>query len=82
MTKIAKNYKPSEKEKFMNAKMKEYFRLKLINWKKNLLKESSNTLNNLKKEADKTVLVCRNCHAEIHSGLHNEFINNLLNKMV
>ena len=34
--------------------MKEYFRLKLINWKKNLLKESSNTLNNLQKEDNVT----------------------------
>ena len=50
MTKISKKYKPSNKEKFMNAKMKEYFRLKLINWKKELLKESSNTLSNLKKD--------------------------------
>ena len=50
MTKIPKNYKPSHKEKFMNAKMKEYFRLKLMNWKKSLLKESSNTINNLQNE--------------------------------
>ena len=50
MTKLPKNYKPSEKEKFMNAKMKEYFRLKLINWKKELLKESSLTLNNLQND--------------------------------
>ena len=50
MTKIAKNYKPTQKEKFMNAKMKEYFRLKLINWKSELLKESSQTLNNLQNE--------------------------------
>ena len=49
MSKILNNYKPSHKEKFMNAKMKEYFRLKLVNWKKNLLKESSQTLNNLQK---------------------------------
>ena len=50
MVKISKNYKPSKKEKFMNPMMKQYFRLKLINWKNNLLKESSNTLNNLQKE--------------------------------
>ena len=50
MVKIPKNYKPSKKEKFMNPTMKKYFRLKLINWKNNLLKESSNTLNNLQKE--------------------------------
>ena len=50
MVKIPKNYKPSKKEKFMNPTMKQYFRLKLINWKNNLLKESSNTLSNLQKE--------------------------------
>ena len=44
-----KNYKPSQKEKFMNAKMKKYFKAKLIHWKKDLLKESSLTLNNLQK---------------------------------
>jgi len=50
MTKLPKNYKPTQKEKFMNSKMKEYFRLKLINWKNELLKESSQTLNNLQSE--------------------------------
>tara|TARA_B100000686_G_scaffold264904_1_gene279068 strand:+ start:235 stop:645 length:411 start_codon:yes stop_codon:yes gene_type:complete len=47
MTKKTKNYKPTQKEKFMNNKMKEYFRLKLIKWKKDLLNESNQTLNNL-----------------------------------
>ena len=50
MTKIPKNYKPTKKEKFMNAKMKEFFRQKLVSWKKDLLKESSQTLNNLQNE--------------------------------
>ena len=50
MTKLSKNYKPTQKEKFMNAKMKEYFRQKLENWKQDLLKESSQTLNNLQNE--------------------------------
>ena len=50
MTKLPKNYKPTKKEKFMNAKMKEYFRQKLVNWKKDLLKESFQTLNNLQNE--------------------------------
>ena len=49
MTKISKNYKPTQKEKFMGAKMKEYFRLKLMDWKNELLKESSQTLENLQK---------------------------------
>ena len=50
MTKLPKNYKPTQKEKFMNAKMREYFRQKLLSWKKDLLKESSQTLNNLQNE--------------------------------
>ena len=50
MAKISKKYKPTQKEKFMNAKMKEYFRQKLENWKNELLKESSQTLNNLQSE--------------------------------
>ena len=35
----------------------------------------------LLKEADKTILVCSNCHGEVHEGLHDEFINNLLKKV-
>ena len=50
MAKISKTYKPTQKEKFMNAKMKEYFKQKLENWKSELLKESSQTLNNLQTE--------------------------------
>ena len=50
MAKISKTYKPTQKEKFMNAKMKEYFRQKLEAWKNELLRESSQTLNNLQTE--------------------------------
>ena len=50
MAKISKIYRPTQKEKFMNAKMKEYFRQKLENWKSELLKESSQTINNLQTE--------------------------------
>ena len=50
MAKISKNYKPTQKEKFMNAKMKENFKQKLLNWKNELLKESSQTLNNLQSD--------------------------------
>ena len=50
MAKISKNCKPTQKEKFMNAKMKEYFKQKLLSWKNELLKESSQTLNNLQSD--------------------------------
>ena len=50
MAKISKTYKPTQKEKFMNAKMKEYFKQKLLNWKDELLKESNQTLSNLQSD--------------------------------
>ena len=46
--KISKKYRPTEKEKFMNNKMKEYFRQKLLKWKTELLRGSSETITNLK----------------------------------
>ena len=50
MAKISKTYKPTQKEKFMNAKMKEYFKQKLLKWKSELLKESNQTLSNLQSD--------------------------------
>ena len=50
MAKISKNYRPTQKEKFMSAKMKEYFKQKLLDWKNELLKESNQTLNNLQSD--------------------------------
>ena len=44
---ISKKYKPTSKEKFMNNKMKEFFRQKLLDWKQSLLKESYETIHNL-----------------------------------
>lgn len=40
-------YRPSDDEPFMNERMLEYFRQKLLNWKEQLLQESSETLENL-----------------------------------
>ncbi|MBI5264109.1 MAG: RNA polymerase-binding protein DksA [Bradyrhizobium sp.] len=45
-----KNYRPSEKEPFMNDRQKEYFRLKLLSWKEEILKESKLTLQALQEE--------------------------------
>jgi len=38
------DYKPSDKEEFMNPVMKEYFRQKLMDWRNELLRESSETI--------------------------------------
>jgi DnaK suppressor protein len=50
MTKLAKGYKPTEKEKYMSAAQLEYFRQKLLAWRDDLLAESQETINNLKEE--------------------------------
>lgn len=41
------DYKPSSKEAFMSPMMLEFFRQKLLDWKDELLKESSDTLEHL-----------------------------------
>lgn len=47
---MSPDYKPTEKEPFMNAKMLAYFRKKLLDWKAELLKESGETLHHLQEE--------------------------------
>lgn len=44
---VPPDYRPTEKEPFMNPKQLEYFRRKLINWRGELLKESEETLESL-----------------------------------
>lgn len=44
---LPSNYKPTEDEPFMNPQMREYFRLKLIDWRNELLQASSETIQNL-----------------------------------
>jgi hypothetical protein len=39
-------------------------------------------LEKLKKEIDKCILVCRNCHAEIHEGLHPQYLINVTCKSI
>lgn len=48
---LPKNYKPTEKENFMSARQREYFRRKLLSWREELLDESSETLKNMQEES-------------------------------
>ena len=45
-----KNYRPSEKEPFMNDRQRDYFRAKLLAWKDEILRESRVTLQTLQEE--------------------------------
>lgn len=44
---LSPDYKPSPKEPFMNPRMREYFRQKLLGWRAELVKESNETLQTL-----------------------------------
>jgi len=44
------SYKPSEKETYMNPQMLEYFRLKLVEWKESILRDTDTTLQELHEE--------------------------------
>lgn len=37
-----------------------------------IAKRKDISLEKLKKEVDKTILVCKNCHQEIHAGIHTD----------
>ena len=50
-TRLPKNYTPSDKEPFMNAKQKEFFRRKLNDWRKEIINETKETLSNLQYES-------------------------------
>ncbi|MEQ1705243.1 MAG: RNA polymerase-binding protein DksA [Rickettsiales bacterium] len=50
MSAKAVNYKPSEKEEYMNKNQLEYFKQKLLAWREELITESQETINNLKEE--------------------------------
>ncbi len=47
-----KGYKPSDKEDFMNARQKAYFRKKLEDWKDDILAGAKTTISNLQAQSN------------------------------
>jgi DnaK suppressor protein len=47
---IPAGYKPTEEEAYMNPVMLAYFRQKLVDWRTELLRDSQETIDNLKEE--------------------------------
>jgi DnaK suppressor protein len=45
-----KYYRPSDREPFMSDRQRDYFRLKLLAWKEDILKEARDTLQHLQDE--------------------------------
>lgn len=50
MVTVPPNYKPTEKEPYMNPVMLEYFRQKLVAWKASILEDADSTLQDLQEE--------------------------------
>ncbi|MGY9057754.1 MAG: RNA polymerase-binding protein DksA [Alphaproteobacteria bacterium] len=50
-TVLSPEYRPSEAEEFMNPLQLEYFRLRLLDWRTQLIEDSEGTLSNLQKES-------------------------------
>ena len=44
---LSEGYSPFEDEPFMNERHQEYFRLKLLSWKEDIIRESKSTIENL-----------------------------------
>ena len=44
------NYRPTDGEEFMNPRMREYFRRRLLDWKDEILRDAQVTLQNLQEE--------------------------------
>ena len=51
ITVLPEGYKPSANEEFMNDRQREYFRLKLLSWRTELLDEANQTIANLSTES-------------------------------
>ncbi|MBL4907575.1 MAG: RNA polymerase-binding protein DksA [Sneathiella sp.] len=50
---ISDDYRPSEDEPFMNSRQQEYFRMKLLRWRTEILEDASQTIVNLQEETVK-----------------------------
>jgi DnaK suppressor protein len=63
------NYRPSEDEPFMNDRQREYFRLKLLRWKTEILEEARETLANLQTEESQHADLADRASTETDRGL-------------
>ena len=52
---VTADYVPSEDEPFMNERQKSYFRLKLVTWKNDILREARETSKSFSKKTPTTL---------------------------
>jgi DnaK suppressor protein len=68
-TTLSPKYKPTAKEKFMNAKQLEYFRQKLHAWRSELVEEASETRQNLQETSSVEADIADRASAETDRSL-------------
>ena len=68
-TTLSPSYKPTAKEKFMNAKQQEYFRQKLHAWRSELVEEASETRQNLQETSSVEADIADRASAETDRSL-------------
>ena len=66
---VPPDYRPTEKEPFMNSKQQEYFRRKLVNWRAELLKASEETLESLQEGGTQEPDLADRASAEMERAL-------------
>ena len=68
-TVLPEDYRPNEGEEFMNEHQLEYFRLKLLKWKEDILRESRETVSHLQKETENHADVADRASSETDRSL-------------
>ena len=67
---VDKIYRPTDREPFMNERQREYFRLKLLDWREDILNVARETLQNLQ-DANQIIPTSPTAHRRKPTGLSN-----------
>ena len=67
---VPNSYRPREVEKFMNPVMREYFRQRLLGWKDELIRETTETIRTLQEESSKAPDLADRAALEADRGLN------------
>ena len=69
MTRLAKSYKPSKQEPFMNARQREYFRRKLLAWRADIVEEMQEAVRALQNGSTKYADIADRASSESEKAL-------------
>lgn len=66
---LPKNYRPSDSEQFMSPRQREYFRRKLVEWRDELVRESTQTLRHLQQDTHQEIDIADRASTETERAL-------------